>query len=128
MKPTDQQENSRRKMLKTLAVGSTVGLFSLFDSQRARAEKYETPGYAKGLAPVTITKVRAITTAPGGSNLVIVKVETSEPGLYGVGCATFTQRAAVVVPAVDIYLNYFCVGRNVDDIEDMWMSAYLNSY
>src|SRR5689334_6337568 len=117
MKKNDQQENSRRKMLKQLAVGSAVGLFGLFDSPRARAEKYETPSYAKGVAPVTITKVRAITTAPGGPNLVIVKVETSEPGLYGVGCATFTQRAAVVVPAVNIYLNDFAVGRNVDDIE-----------
>jgi mannonate dehydratase len=128
MKETDKLENSRRRMLKTLAVGSTVGLLGLFDSPKARAEKYETPNYAKGMAPVTITKVRAITTAPGGSNLVIVKVETSEPGLYGVGCATFTQRAAVVVPAIDIYLNNFCVGRNVDDIEDMWMSAYVSSY
>ena len=128
MKEIDQLENSRRKMLKTLAVGSTVGLLGLFDSPKARAEKYETPNYARGMAPVTITKVRAITTAPGGANLVIVKVETSEPGLYGVGCATFTQRAAVVVPAIDIYLNNFCVGRNVDDIEDMWMSAYVSSY
>src|ERR687889_657570 len=128
MKENNQLENSRRKMLKTLAVGSTVGLLGLFDSPKARAEKYETPDYARGMAPVTITKVRAITTAPGGSNLVIVKVETSEPGLYGVGCATFTQRAAVVVPAVDIYLNEFCKGRDVDNIDDMWMSAYVSSY
>jgi mannonate dehydratase len=128
MKETDQLENSRRKMLKQLAVGSTVGLFGLFDSAKVRAEKHQTPAYAKGMAPITIKKVRAITTAPGGSNLVIVKVETSEPGLYGVGCATFTQRAAVVVPAIDIYLNNFCVGRNVDDIEDIWMSAYVSSY
>jgi mannonate dehydratase len=127
-KSEEQLSSSRRNALKMLAVGSTAGLFGLFDSQKAQAAMYETPAYQKGAAPVTITKVRAITTAPGGANLVIVKVETSEPGLYGLGCATFTQRAAVVVPAIDIYLNNFCVGRDVDNIEDMWMSAYVSSY
>ena len=122
------EENSRRNALRMLAAGSTAGLFSLFESPAARAEKYEKPAYAKGMAPVTIKSVRAITTAPGGSNLVIVKVETSEPGLYGLGCATFTQRALVVIPAINIYMNEFCVGKDVDNIEDMWQSAYVSSY
>jgi mannonate dehydratase len=128
MKDSNQFEASRRNTLKALALGSAAGVFGLFDSAAARAATYETPAYQKGAAKVTITKVRAIITAPGGSNLVIVKVETSEPGLYGIGCATFTQRAAVVVPAINIYLNDFCMGRDVDDIEDMWTSAYVSSY
>ncbi|MFD1144128.1 enolase C-terminal domain-like protein [Larkinella insperata] len=123
-----QNENTRRNALKMLGLGSTAGIFGLFDSPQARAEKYVTPSYAKGMAPVTIKSVRAITTAPGGPNLVIVKVETSEPGLYGLGCATFTQRALVVVPAVNTYLNEFCVGKDVDNIEDMWQAAYVSSY
>ena len=127
MKETNNDAPSRRKALKMMALGST-GLFGLFGSAKLRAEQHETPQYQKGAPPVTITRVRAIITAPGGSNLVIVKVETSEPGLYGVGCATFTQRAAVVVPAIDIYLNDFCKGRDVDNIEDIWMSTYLSSY
>jgi mannonate dehydratase len=57
-----------------------------------------------------------------------VKVETTEPGLYGLGCATFTQRAAAVVTAVNSYLNDFCTGRDVDNIEDMWQGAYVSSY
>jgi mannonate dehydratase len=118
---------SRREALKMVALGS-AGLFSLFQSPKVRAANYETPNYVRGVKPVTIKSVKAITTAPGGSNLVIVKVETSEPGLYGLGCATFTQRALVVVPAINTYLNEFCVGRDVDNIEDIWMSAYLNSY
>jgi mannonate dehydratase len=119
---------NRRHAMKLLAAGSTAGLFSLFESPAARAERYQTPAYAKAMAPVTIKSVRAITTAPGGANLVIVKVETSEPGLYGLGCATFTQRALVVIPAINVYLNEFCVGKDVDNIEDMWQSAYVSSY
>lgn len=126
--PTDYHQPGRRKMMKMLAFGGMTGMLSLFDTPRARAEMRQTPGYAQGMAPVTIKKVRAITTAPGGPNLVIVKVETSEPGLYGVGCATFTQRAFVVQPAIDIYLNDFCAGRDVDNIEDIWYAAYTSSY
>lgn len=37
---------------------------------------------------VTIRDVKVICCAPQKINLVTVKVETSEPGLYGVGCAT----------------------------------------
>src|ERR671929_162912 len=48
-----------------------------------------------------ITRVKAICTAPDGIRLVVVKIETSEPGLYGLGCATFTQRPLAVVTAID---------------------------
>ena len=36
------------------------------------------------MAP-TIRDIKVICTAPEGINLVVVKVETSEPGLYGLG-------------------------------------------
>ena len=39
-----------------------------------------------------ITNVKCILTAPANIGLAVVKIETSEPGIYGVGCATFTQR------------------------------------
>lgn len=41
---------------------------------------------------ITIRDIKAFVTAPHGNNLVVVKVETSEPELYGVGCATFTWQ------------------------------------
>jgi len=119
---------SRRETLKMLGIGSATGLLGLFGSSQARAETYETPSYAKGLAPVKIKSVKAIATAPQGSNLIVVKVETTEPGLYGLGCATFTQRAVAVVTAINSYLNDFCVGRDVDNIEDMWNAVYVSSY
>ncbi|MBA4058753.1 MAG: starvation-sensing protein RspA, partial [Marivirga sp.] len=119
---------SRRDTLKMLGIGSTAGLFGMFGSHEVNAETYERPGYAKGMAPVKIKSVKAIATAPQGSNLIVVKVETTEPGLYGLGCATFTQRAVAVVTAINSYLNDFCVGRDVDNIEDMWNSVYVSSY
>ena len=129
MKKSEPQTGvSRRDAMKMITTGSAAGLLGLFGSPMARAETRVTPSYAIGMAPVKITNVRAITTAPEGSNLVIVKVETSEPGLYGIGCATFTQRAFAVVTAIEKYLVDFCVGKDVDNIEDMWQSAYVSSY
>src|SRR5262245_8789534 len=82
----------------------------------------------KGLAPVKIRDIKTILTAPDRIRLVIVKVETTEPGLHGWGCATFTQRAFVVQTAVEKYLKPFLIGRNVDEIEDIWQSSYMSSY
>jgi len=77
---------------------------------------------------VRIKKVRAIVTAPYGIELVIVKVETDQPGLYGVGCATFRQRAHAVASAIDDYLDDFCRDKDVGNIEDIWQTAYVSSY
>lgn len=78
--------------------------------------------------PVKIRDIKTILTAPNKIRLVVVKIETSEPGLYGVGCATFTQRAYVVATAIEKYLKPFLLGRNVDEIEDIWQSSYVSSY
>ncbi len=69
---------------------------------------------------ITIRDIRTIVTAPRGTELVVVKVETSEPGLYGVGCATFTQRWSAVVTAVNDFLKPLLVGKAVNQINDLW--------
>lgn len=86
------------------------------------------PATAKPAEPLKITDVKAILTAPANIRLVVVKVSTSEPGLYGLGCATFTQRARLVATAVDQYLKPFLVGKDATQIEDIAQSAWLSSY
>ena len=77
---------------------------------------------------ITVRDVKTYLTAPGRCDLLVVKVETSEPGLYGLGCATFTQRILAVKTAIDEYLRPLMIGRNVDNIEDTWQVLYGSSY
>ncbi|MEN3337789.1 MAG: mannonate dehydratase [Acidobacteriota bacterium] len=121
----------RRDALRSL---SLAGGASLLASGRTLADALAptaSPAYTqavKGVAPVKIRNITTILTAPNRIRLVIVKIETTEPGLVGWGCATFTQRALVVQTAIDQYLKPFLLGRNVDEIEDIWQSSYVSSY
>ena len=77
---------------------------------------------------VTIRNIYPICTAPQRIPLVIVKVETSEPGLYGIGCATYTQRWMTVANAVEKYMKPLLVGKDVTRIEDIWQMAMVSPY
>ena len=80
------------------------------------------------MTELRIRDIRTICTAPAGIRLVVVKVETTEPGLYGLGCASFTERASPVVHAVDEYLKPLLVGREAGAIEDIWQVGHLSGY
>jgi mannonate dehydratase len=126
----NQFTTGRRDAIKMLGLSSaaiiTEGFGNISSGHEQQQENLRKP--PKGLPPVKIKSVKAIGTKPGRSNLVVVKVVTTEPGLYGVGCATFTQRAEAVVTAINSYMPDFCIGRNADNIEDMWQSFYVSSY
>ena len=80
------------------------------------------------MATVTIKDVQTILTQPEGSRLIIVKIVTSQPGLYGLGCATFTQRFHAVHAAIEKHLKPFLLGRDVSRIEEIWQMAMVNGY
>jgi len=80
------------------------------------------------MADLRIDKVETFLTQPGTQRLVVVRVTTSQPGLYGLGCATFTQRHLAVKAALDHHVGPFVVGKDPRDIEDLWQSGMVNGY
>lgn len=77
---------------------------------------------------IKIHDIKVFVTAPRNINLVVVKVETTEPELFGYGCATFTWRHKAVVTAIEEYLRPMLKGRPVDDIEGIWQTMMGSSY
>ena len=115
----------KRREAVGLAAGG--GLATLLGERVASAEA-QVERARRSVPSPKITDVRAIATAPRGLRLVVVKVTTDQDGLHGYGCATYTQRADLVVPAVDRYLKPFLVGKPADRIDDTWQAMYNSSY
>ncbi|MBF9131299.1 mandelate racemase [Plantactinospora sp. S1510] len=89
----------------------------------------ESSGHAAVLAPAPwdvpgvggarVTRVRTFLSAPQGCPYVITRVETDQPGLYGLGCASDPQRTLAIRSVVDDYLGPMLLGRDPADIEDL---------
>src|SRR5262249_35966363 len=112
----------RRDWLKCAGLGAAAGLPLLTNAD------FQPPGPLRPLSHLKIFDIKTILTAPAGIRLVVVKVVTNEPGLYGLGCATFTQRARVVETAIDKYLKPFLIGKDPRRIEDVFQSGFVSSY
>jgi len=80
------------------------------------------------MADLKIAAVQTFVMQPAGARLIVVKVMTSEPGLYGLGCATFTQRHRAVQAALDHHIGPFAVGKDPRHIEDLWHASMVNGY
>ena len=115
---------NRRNLLQ--AVG-TAGLLGLANPREFQAQEQA----ARATRAVPIPKIKDVSVIecqPAGVRLSVVKITTDQDGLYGYGCATFTQRADLVKPAVERYLKPFLLGKTTDRIEDIWQSCYDSSY
>lgn len=77
---------------------------------------------------VKIRDIEVINTAPEGINLTVVKILTTEPDIVGYGCATFAYRWKTVTSYVLDYLKPLLVGRNVEDITELWHLMHQNAY
>src|ERR1700737_4295677 len=117
---------NRRKALKVFTSGGAGLVASMAGTpgplQAAQA------AIRKGLPALKITDLKVILTQPAGDQLVVVKLITNEPGLYGLGCATHRERPLAVATLLETYAKPFIMGRNVDEIEDIWQSSYLQPY
>src|SRR2546425_1043770 len=114
----------RRHLMKAIGGGAVAGVVARREA--AAQEKVDRAG--RGMRSPIIKDVSVIATAPAGLRLCVVKITTDQDGLYGYGCATFTQRADMVVPAVEKYLKPFLIGKPADRIDDTWQACYNSSY
>lgn len=74
-----------------------------------------------------ITNIKIIVCCPG-RNYVTVKIETDEPGLYGVGDATLNGRELAVASALTEHIAPLLIGRDPDRIEDTWQYLFRGTY
>src|SRR6202171_6251363 len=114
----------RRNLIKSISGGAVAALVA----RREAVAQQTVERAARGMRSPIIKDVSVIATAPAGLRLCVVKITTDQDGLYGYGCATFTQRADLVVPAIEKYLKPFLIGRPTDRIDDTWQAMYNSSY
>lgn len=73
-----------------------------------------------------ITNAKVIVTCPG-RNFVTLKIETDE-GIYGIGDATLNGRELSVASYLEDHLIPCLIGRDPQNIEDIWQYFYRGAY
>ena len=77
---------------------------------------------------ITIKDIQVILTQPNHSPIVIVKVITSELGLYGLGCASFSRHIYAVEAAIEHRFKPLLIGFDVTRIEEIWQTLCFDGY
>jgi len=113
----------RRNFLKSFAIVGGLAMAPRFAAAEEQAARN-----TRAMPTPRIKDISVIECEPAGVRLTVVKITTDQDGLYGYGCATFTQRADLVRPAVERYLKPLLLGKTTDRIEDIWQSCYDSSY
>src|SRR5579872_3440519 len=113
----------RRNFIKSFA-----GAGALAFVPRVAAANEQVERATRAMPAPRIKDISVIECEPEGVRLTVVKISTDQDGLYGYGCATFTQRADLVKPAVERYLKPLLMGKTTDRIEDIWQTCYDSSY
>src|SRR5688572_16842013 len=110
---------TRRQFAKTLLAAPAVPYAAAQEAERR----------TRGLPPLTIKDVKVITTS-GGRNYrwVFVKIITSEPGLYGIGSSNNNYQTQAVIAALETHLRPWLIGKDPNQIEDLWQSSHLKTY
>ena len=101
---------NRRSLMK---LASSAGFATLMTKREAAAQE-QVARATRAMPSPKIKDIQVIATAPTGLRLIVVKVITDQDGLYGYGCGTYTQRADLVVPAVEKYLKPVFVAQTTD--------------
>ena len=80
----------RRNILRFIAGAAVTSAVT----RREALAQQRTAQATRGMKSPVIRDVKAIGVQPGGVRLIVVKITTDQDGLYGYGCAKFTQRGS----------------------------------
>jgi mannonate dehydratase len=123
---SDQKRVNRRAFLGVAGVAALNG--AVLNGNAASAQTSEKEARAtRGMPPLRITDVRVIVTCPG-RNYVLVKILTSEPGLYGVGDGTLNGRELAVAEDLEKHIAPLLIDRDPEMVEDTWQYLYRGPY
>ncbi len=115
----------RRRELISAGMAASAALLT---TREAKAQE-RVDQAARGMKSPIIRDISVIQMSPQGVRLVIVKVTTDQAGLYGYGCATFTQRADPIPIAVRKISRSRCWWARPPTASRIpWQMAYNSSY